>query len=334
MSWLSKARRPNLMVLTGSLVLLGLFIPFALSVGQQSLSGLQVVNALMGQGSRLDSLLVVELRMPRVLMALMVGASLALAGFVLQNLTRVSLASPSLLGAVDGAGVGVLLFLCLSGESGGFGLVLAGFMGALASFSLVYFLTLRRSDSVTRFILVGISVAGIGKALMTLLMITGPVHLVSQAQLWLTGYINQTNWQEVSLLFPIFSVLVLALIACYAWLELNQLCKPLSSGLGLPNRAQFILVLLSCGLTAAAVSFAGALGFIGLIVPHLVRRLIPFGALSQLFACVILGGGLTLAADLAGRTVFPPYEIPAGIFTAILGVPLFLYLFVMPRKGL
>jgi len=318
--------------------LLAVFIPAYLSLGEQSYGWQQTWLALFNQAGSTENLMIHTLRAPRLLLAIIAGSALALAGFLLQNLTRVSLASPSLLGAVDGAAVGVLVFLTLFTAADNQVLVsivwlpLAAFIGAISSFMVVYWLTLRTNPSISRFILVGITISGLLKAITVLLMIVGPIYLASQAQLWLTGYINQTNWQEIQILAPIYLLLLLLSFLTAPWLALNQLDNSLAKALGLPQFSPYFIMILAAALTAVAVSFAGALGFVGLLVPHISKRLIRAGLFKQMLACCLLGAILLLLADFIGRTVFFPYEVPAGVITALLGVPLFIYLFSTARS--
>lgn len=316
--------------------LLGLAL-FSLMLGETVLPWRRALAALFGNGDAFEQLLVRTLRLPRVALALLAGAALALAGYLLQSLSRVSLASPDLLGVVDGAAVGVTAFLVLFTETAGntlpvsvAWLPLAALLGALAAFALVYLLCLRRSVSAERLVLTGIAVTALGKALVTLLMSVGLIFSASKAQLWLTGTVNQTNASEVLLLAPLLAPLVLLALLQYRQLALQQLDAAASASLGLDGTRQaLLLAALSSMLTALAVAYAGAIGFVGLMAPHWARRLIPNGVLAQMLACLLLGALLVLGADLVGRTLLPPYEIPAGVVTAVLGVP---YLLLMLRK--
>lgn len=330
-------RPRSLMLLALLLAALCGLVLLSLMLGESMLPWRRALAALFGHGDAFEQLLVRTLRLPRVALALLAGAVLALAGYLLQSLTRVSLASPDLLGVVDGAAVGVTAFLVLFTETtsntlpGSVSwLPLAALLGALAAFTLVYLLCLRRSVSAERVVLTGIAVTALGKALVTLLMSVGLIFSASKAQLWLTGTVNQTNADEVALLAPLLLPLVLLALLQYRQLALQQLDVGASHGLGLDARRQaLLLAALSTGLTGAAVAYAGAIGFVGLMAPHWARRLIPHGVLLQMLACLLLGALLVLSADLLGRTLAPPYEIPAGVFTAVLGVP---YLLLMLRR--
>jgi iron complex transport system permease protein len=309
----------------------------SLMLGESMLPWRRALAALFGYGDAFEQLLVQTLRLPRVALALLAGSALALAGYLLQSLSRVSLASPDLLGVVDGAAVGVTAFLVLFTETHSntlplsvAWLPLAALLGALLAFTLVYLLCLRRSVSAERLVLTGIAVTALGKALVALLMSVGLIFSASKAQLWLTGTVNQTNASEVALLAPLLLPLLLLALLQYRQLALQQLDAAASAGLGLDGTRQaLLLAALSSALSALAVAYAGAIGFVGLMAPHWARRLIPHGVLLQMLACLLLGALLVLSADLLGRTVAAPYEIPAGVVTAVLGVP---YLLLMLRR--
>lgn len=310
----------------------------SLRVGNEVFGWTDTFLGVLGEADAFTNLIVQNLRLPRILLAIIAGASLAIAGLLLQNLTRVSLASPSLLGTVDGAGFMVTLFLWWFSDASNqlvvsiHWLPFVAFLGAVMSLTLLFALV-RRKSSMFRLILLGIALSGLFKALTILAMIKGPISVASQAQLWLVGYVNQTSWSEIQVLAPIFISLMVLVIAAYRLLLVSNLHQDTIAGLGLSiNRQTLVLALLSTAFTATAVAFAGGIGFVGLVVPHLARRLFGAHALVLLFSCAVMGALMVLLADLAGRTLFSPYEVPTGVFTALIGIPFFLYLYLFKGR--
>lgn len=320
------------------LLLLALFVALlSLRLGESNLSWFDVGQALLGKGTPYQDLLVNTLRLPRVLLAIFAGGCLAIAGYLLQNLTRVSLASPDILGMSDGAACAVTAFLAAFAFTQGAvdvrWLPLAAFLGALLAVFLVYSLSIKHSQSQTKLILSGILIAALMKAGVVLMMVAGPIYTATQAQLWLIGTLNQTNPKEVAVLVPTATLLVLVVLARSRYFTLARLDNTSSFALGLNLAAhRKITLLLAALMTGVSVAFAGALGFVGLIVPHLIGKIMrDSGAITHIAGNFLGGALLTLCADLAGRMLFLPHEIPAGVFTSMIGAPFFIYLII--RSG-
>ena len=164
-------------------------------------------------------------------------------------------------------------------------------------------------------------------------MILGPIYRASQANIWITGTVNGSSWENVFVLVPIVMVLLLITFMSARKINVQELGDELATGVG--SRVQwqrFTLLIISTGLVGAAVAFAGGIGFVGLMGPHMARRLVgsSFGALLPTSA--LIGGILVVLADLIGRTVFLPLEVPAGVFTAAIGAPYFIYLLFRTRN--
>jgi iron complex transport system permease protein len=298
-----------------------------------------VANVLLGGGEKTEKLVVLQLRLPRVAAAAIAGGAIAFAGYLLQRITRNELASPGVLGVVDGAALGVIIFMALF--SGGANSInvsvawqpLAAAIGAIAAISLVFILSGRQASSAIRLLLFGIAVAAVCKALTTIFMLVGPIYQASQAARWLAGAVNTINITEIWLMLAV--IVPTGIVACFAARHLPPAdlddISSRSIGLNLPVYRIFIFFLAAL-LTAGAVAFAGGVSFIGLIAPHLARLLVGRARAAGIITSILLGAIILIGADLLIRVVFAPTEVPAGTVTAIIGAPYFLYLLMRKDK--
>lgn len=307
--------------LTG-LLLLGL--GFALSAGSVSTSVGDLMSVLAGGGDPVQRAVILELRLPRALAALCTGAMLALAGALMQVLLRNPLADPYVLGVSGGAAVAVLL-----GMLAGLGATLlnaAAFGGALLSVLVVFGIAHGRGGwTPTRLLLTGVVMAAGWGALISLLLALAPSARLPGMLFWLTGDLSQAST-------PYLAWLALALALALGW----ALARPLNllargelqaSALGVNvGPLRITVYLLASLLTAASVTIAGSVGFIGLVVPHLVRMVVGSDHRRLLPAAALAGAALLLLADTLARTVLAPRQLPVGVLTALLGVALFLFL--------
>ncbi|MBO9130866.1 iron ABC transporter permease [Bacillus sp. 165] len=326
------------------LSLLGLLIALffiSAGMGEMKISPIEVFQVLIGKGNEMYELVVTAFRLPRIVVAILVGASLALAGSVLQGLIRNPLASPEIIGVTGGAGVAVVLFLALFSDKNNAltisiqWLPLAAFIGATIVALLVYALAWKYDGvSPLRLVMIGIGVSALMQALTTLFMILGPIYQASQANIWLTGTVYGSNWNNVGILTPWTVILAVLTLMSARKLNVQELGDELAIGLGSSvQRHRLLLLLLSTALIGGAVAFAGGISFVGLMAPHIARRLVgsAFGALLPVAA--VVGAILVVTADLIGRTIAAPLEVPAGVFTAAIGAPYFIYLLYKSRNA-
>lgn len=308
-------------------------------IGNETIPISATLDVLFGGGDDYNALIIEQFRMPRILIALMAGLSLAMAGAILQGVIRNPLASPDIIGLVGGGSVGVVTFLAVfSNESNTLTVSIhwmpvAAFLGSALIAILVYLLAWKNGVSPFRLVLIGIGLSALAQAVTTFMMIIGPIHQASQANIWLTGTVYGANWEQVQILLPWVVVLVVSALLVARRLNVQELGDELAVSVG--SRVQwerFLLVMLSTALTAGAVAFAGGIGFVGLMSPHIARRMVgsSFGGLLPVSA--LIGGLIVMMADLAGRTLFVPLDVPAGVFTATIGVPYFIYLLFKTRN--
>jgi iron complex transport system permease protein len=298
-----------------------------------------VAQVLLGSGEKTDRLVVLQLRMPRVAAAAIAGGAIAFAGYLLQRITRNELASPGVLGVVDGAALGVVLFMAIfTSESNSLTVSvawqpLAAALGAVAAISLVFLLSGRQASSAIRLLLFGIAVAAVCKALTTIFMLIGPIYQASQAARWLAGAVNTINWMEIQIMLAL--LLPVGIIAAMVARHLPPAdlddTSSRSIGLNLPIYRLGIF-LLAALLTAGAVAFAGGVSFIGLMAPHLARLLVGRARAAGIVVSILLGAIILVGADLLVRVAFAPLEVPAGTVTAVIGAPYFLFLLMRKDK--
>lgn len=270
---------------------------------------------------------VLDQRAPRVLAALVAGAALALAGTTVQAVCRNPLAEPSLLGVTGGAGVGAVLVLVLVPGAGVWAVTGAAGVGALAAFALVYGLAWRGGLSSDRLVLVGVGVGAGTTALVTLLVVATSPWDSTLALTWMSG---STYGRSLAQSLPVLLALAVALpLVVRGRRELDLLAldedTPRVLGVAL-DRTRLGLLVVSALLAAAAVSAIGVVGFVGLVAPHAARALVGARHTRVVPVAVLLGAVLVGVADVVGRTVLAPVQIPAGLVTALVGTPYFVWL--------
>ncbi len=308
-------------VLVASAILI--FI-ISLLIGSVDISIKQLLHALWVRDDSLVSSVVFELRLPRTIVGFMVGAMLALAGALMQVLLRNPLAEPYVLGVSGGASAAVLIAM-LSGLSG-FWISGSAFFGAMISMLLVFGLAHGRGDwSPARLLLTGVVIAaGWGALISLILSITQGTQLRGML-FWLMGDLSYAHYTHWALIVLIVCLVVSMMISR----NLNILARGelQAATLGVsPKKIRYLVYFLSSLLAATSVTLAGNVGFVGLIVPHAIRLMLGSDHRILLPAAFLLGGCLVMLADCLARTVIAPQQLPVGVLTAIIGIPVFLVL--------
>jgi len=313
-------------------VLTVFFALICLSIGGANVPLKEVVLSLLGRNDQGSDLIVMKLRMPRILAALLVGAALAVSGALLQGVVRNPLASPDLMGVTGGASVAAVAFMTLFQGYSVHWIPVVAIGGAFVAAAINYVLAWSKGVSPMRLVLIGIGISTAAGALTMFLLISGPAYLAAQVLNWMTGSVYGTNWTYIQALWP-WVALFVPLALLYAK-ELNVQSLGDAAAIGLGSRLQLhriIVIGISVALAGAAVGVAGTLSFIGLLAPHMARRLAGRSHARIIPISALLGANLLMLSDLAGRTLFQPLDIPAGVFTAGIGAPFFLYLLM--RRG-
>ncbi|MFC1873099.1 FecCD family ABC transporter permease [Chloroflexota bacterium] len=321
---------------------LGLFlvavIVLAVTIGSVEIPFWVSVKVLLGKMGLLSlssvpetaTTIIWEIRLPRAILAGLVGAALSAAGATYQGIFRNPLADPYLIGVAQGASLGAVIgfILPFSGQGLGFGIIpLLAFIGAVASTAIVYSLArVGKTVPVTTLILAGVALGALLGSVVSYLVISAGDR-VHEILFWMMGSFALSSWREIGLVWPYIIVGIGFLFLFSRVLNIMQLDEEQAKTLGIDTeRIKLILLGAATIITAASVSFVGTIGFVGIIVPHAVRiiwgpdyrRLIPLS--------VIIGAVFMILADMVARTILAPTELPIGVITAICGAPFFLYL--------
>ncbi len=322
----------------GILLILGLVAVAAILIsvgqGEYNIPPLDVLKTLLGiQNPNQDySLVINTLRLPRVLAAFLVGVGLSISGTILQGITRNSLAEPGIIGVTPGASLAAVILIVLFPASL-FSLPFAAFAGGLVVTILIYLLAWDQGSSPIRLILVGIGLSAIASAITSAIVTFGDLNLVGQALIWLTGSVYGRNWQHIWSLLPWLVIFVPLSLLLARDLNALNLGDDVARSLGNSvERQRSLLIITSVALAGASVATAGNVGFVGLIAPHVARQLVGTSHEGLLPTAALMGGIMVVLADMAGRLLFAPIELPCGIVTAIVGAPYFLYLLYRNRN--
>ncbi|WP_416377506.1 iron chelate uptake ABC transporter family permease subunit [Arthrobacter sp. JZ12] len=290
-----------------------------------------VANWLSGQAGPVVSS-VLDARFPRVGAALLAGASLALAGTAIQAVSRNPLAEPSIIGVSGGAGIGAIVVITFVPLAGFWMTAGAAGIGAAVTAAVVFGLALRGGLQTDRFVLVGIGVSAAAMAAITLLIVlTDPWNEV-KALTWLSG---STYGRSMEHLIPMTVALLLTVPVIWSFHRTQDLLSldedtPRLLGIAVP-RSRLILLVCAVLLTGSAVAGIGVVGFVGLVAPHAARALVGSRHRLAIPASILLGALLVCAGDLIGRTAIAPAQLPAGLLTALLGAPYFVWLLFRSR---
>ncbi len=331
---LSWAKRRALVVFTALILLQIAAVLLHLMLGERDIPPAEVLRSLLGSGNGDYQFTIHQLRLPRVLTGMLVGCGLALAGTMLQAITKNPLASPGVIGLNSGAAAAVVAVLVLIPAFPMRLMPWVAFGGAFAAAAVIYGLSWKRGDSSSpvRMLLIGVGISAMAGALITYLLTVSSIFRVSQASVWMAGSLYGRTWEHFWPLLPWQLVLLAAALALSRRLDLLLLDTQTSAGLGLKVEAlRLVFILLSVGLAGSAVAMAGTVGFVGLMAPHMARHLVGTRSLVRLPVAALLGGLIVMLADLLGRLAFAPHEIPAGLITALIGVPYMLYLLLRHR---
>ena len=329
--------------LVSSLVIISVAFYLSLTSGSYELSINQTFRTLF----RLDvdarqDLIIFDFRLPRIVLGALVGMGLGIAGAVLQGITRNPLADPGILGINAGAGAAVVCFLFLVQGSlidinwlSIFVMPIVGWVGGmLAVVLLLVFATERGRLDPQIFILTGIAIsAGFGALTLFVSLKMNPRDY-EMAAVWLAGSVYSTNWKHVLITLPWILILTPFIVYKARKLDVLGLSEISATGLGLSvTKERYTLIFLSVGLIAACVSVAGSIAFVGLIAPHVARRLVGIHHRFVLPASGILGVIIVMIADWIAKTIFAPAQLPVGVVISIIGVPYFIFLLFQSKRN-
>ncbi|MBW3649394.1 MAG: iron chelate uptake ABC transporter family permease subunit [Actinobacteria bacterium] len=303
-----------------------------LSVGDFPIPLGEVVASILGHGGADSDFIVRTLRLPRSLTAVLVGAAFGLSGAIFQSLARNPLASPDIIGVTAGAAAAAVAAIVLGGVASSAALAAAALAGGLAAALVVYGLAFRKGVTGYRLVLVGIGITAVLSSVTSYLLTRAEIFDAQRATVWLTGSLNGRGWEHVRPVGAALAVLVPATLVLGRAMRALQLGDDAARGLGVPvDRARLGLVVTGVGLAAVATASAGPVAFVALVSPQIARRLVGASPLG-LVPAALVGAVVMLLADLVGRRMFAPIELPVGVITAVVGAPYLLWLLARANR--
>ncbi|MGL4953274.1 MAG: FecCD family ABC transporter permease [Culicoidibacterales bacterium] len=306
-------------------VAIGLFV--AVSAGAKNISFSTVIASIFDYQSELEMQLVRDIRIPRALSTLLVGGLLGMSGAMMQGVTRNPIAEPSLMGITQGATLAIAIGYAIPSFSGLFSTSMAAFIGAMLSGGIVLIFTMQqtRSMNVSRLLLAGTALSTFFISLASVIAL-----LTNRSQnlaFWISGGFRTADWQSVQLLFIIGGLCTIAALLLAPKINIVNLGEDVAIGLGEnPIKIRILTLLLIIPMCAISVSVAGNIAFVGLIVPHMIRKVVGQDYRIILPLSFLLGGALLVWSDVLARLVDQPYETPIGLFTTLIGVPFFIWM--------
>jgi len=309
-------------------LVLGAVLVLAVAVGTIPVPISASIRAMLGEGDPLDIVIVRDLRLPRAILAALVGSGLGASGAALQGTLRNPLAEPYLLGVSGGAAVGAVIAFAAGADADGI-ITLAAFGGAVVA--VVVALGVARAGGksvradVRTLLIAGVIVGAFANAVIMVALANAPPNMVRGALWWMMGSAADASWTRVGWLAASVAIVGGVLVHRAREIDVLMLGEDSASALGVDAaRSGRIIYFLAALLAAATVASAGMVGFVGLIVPHIARTLGIRAHRPLIVAAALIGASLVVAADLSARTLAPPTELPLGAITALLGVPFFL----------
>lgn len=326
-------KNKKLVILLALFILLIISIIISILIGSVKISFSDFIDTIItNDATNPNFQILYSVRIPRVIGGVLAGMSLAVSGVILQTVMNNSLAGPNIIGVNSGAGLFVLIIIILFPHL--YSLVpLAAFIGALATSMLVYFIALKTGASRLTIVLAGVAISSFLSAGIDVLTIIFPDSVVGASSFMIGGLAGIT-WSEINFVFVyiIFGVILACILSSH--LNILSLGDEIAFSLGLKVKLfRFIFICIASLLAGSAVSFAGLLGFIGLIVPHIARFIVGNDARILIPVSALLGSSFVLLCDLLARVLFAPYEIPVGIIMSFLGGPFFIWLIFKQKRS-
>lgn len=322
---MKKNNSVKLIVALSILVLLVSIV--SLSVGTVFISPKEIMFTLFGKST--DSVFILEnYRIPRMILAILIGSGLAVSGAIFQGILGNPLASPDVIGITKGAGLAAAVVLVLFPKAPVIALPISALLGAAVIAILIYLFSFRRGARPAVIALVGVAFGAICNAAIQYLMVKEPIG-ISVALVWLSGSLWGKGIEQVFMLLPWVALFLPLVFLASDKLDILGLGDEVASSLGENVKVlRILLLVLAVVLTGSSVAISGTIGFVGLIAPHMARRMVGAKHKFLLPTSALLGSILILVADIIGKGLFVPVEIPTGIVTSIIGAPYFLYLLI------
>lgn len=332
-----KSKKKFILISTILIVLIFLTFLVSLNLGSFPIKPLEVIKTFMGKGARNHEIVIFNLRLPRIIIGVLVGSSLAVAGTILQGVTKNDLADSGILGINSGAALFVVMYIYFMNgnvyegisDLTIFTMPIVSLIGAISGTVIIYALSWKNGIDSSRLLLIGIGINVAFTSLLTIFQLRFTTQEFNRVMAWTQGSIWGSNWKYVLTISP-FIVLLMILTSYKArYLDILNLGDELSIGLGVNVEKERIkLVIYAVGLAGVATSVAGSISFLGLISPHIARKLVGPKHNKLIPTSAMIGTLILLTGDTISRNILAPMEIPVGIVIAIIGVPYFIYLMI------
>lgn len=337
---LRKDKIPYPFYIAGLLILIFIMLIISVNAGYIQIPAADIWATITGQGTPSNELTIFQFRLPRMFIALLVGAGIAVSGAILQAISKNELADPGILGINAGAGFMIVLYIFfIQGNAfyqshiAVFIMPLVALFGAFLAAGIIFLLAWKKgSVKPTRMILVGIGVnAGFTAGLTIFQMKMNPIDF-TQALVWISGSIWSATWTYVLAALPWLIILIPLALYKARTLDVLNLGEQSAIGVGVNvNKERGLLLLIAVGLAGSCVAIGGGITFVGLIAPHIARTLVGTRHQRMLPVCLLFGGLLVLTADTIARVILAPLELPVGIVLSIIGAPYFIYLLLFKK---
>ncbi|CAG9614970.1 Iron-uptake system permease protein FeuC [Bacillus rhizoplanae] len=318
-------------------ILILLTVIISLNLGSFSIKPLDVIQTFLGQGTRNQEIVLFNMRLPRIVMAILVGVALAISGTILQGITKNDLADPGMLGISTGAALAVVMYIYFMNGTVYDGvsdmtiltMPVVALLGAAFGAFLIYSLAWKKGLNPTRLILIGIGINASFSALLIIFQLRFTTQEFNRVMVWVSGSIWGTSWDYVITTLPWIIIFLILTLYKARYLDVLSLGDNVSVGLGVQvEKERRTLLIFAVALAGVATSVAGTISFLGLISPHIARKLVGPKHKLLLPTSALVGTFLLLLSDTIARNILAPVEIPVGIVVSIIGVPYFIYLMV------
>ena len=326
------SRKIKLITIVGVLLLLAGII-FSIQTGAKDISTQEVLKALFHFEGTLNDQLIVGVRLPRMLAGVLVGGLLAMSGSMMQGVMRNPLADPSLLGVTQGATLAVAISSVFFMQGGFIGTFFLALLGALIGGVLLLAFTIKSvyKQGITRILLAGTAMSMFFLSLASVVALLG--NRSQELAFWVAGGLRQVTWFQIVILVIIGGLFSVAAYTLSRKINILSMGDEVAIGLGVsPEKIKIQTILFMLPICAVCVAIAGNIGFVGLFIPHIVRKLTGNDYRTLMPLSFLYGGIVLVFADIAARTISAPYELPIGLFSACLGVPVFLLLVQKEKK--
>ncbi|MCH1958491.1 MULTISPECIES: FecCD family ABC transporter permease [Romboutsia] len=330
-----KKNKKFIMIIGILMVLIFATFLVSLNMGSLSIEPLDVIKTLVGQGSKSHEIAIFKLRLPRIVIGILVGTALAIAGTILQGVTKNDLADSGILGINSGAALFVVIYIYImngnvyDGISNMtiFTMPIVALSGAIFGAFLIYILAWKNGINSSRLLLIGIGINVAFTSLLTIFQLRFTTQEFNRVMAWTSGSIWGASWKYVLAVLPFILIFTLLTIYKSRYLDVLNLGDEVATGLGIEvEKERRRLIIYAVILAGVATSVAGSIGFLGLVAPHIARKLVGPKHKKLIPTAALVGSLILLVSDTIARNLIAPMEIPVGIVVAIIGVPYFIYL--------